>query len=130
LVLPQALADQPVTAQLLTDCGLIDHPDAAHYLTLYLDLCADPALAEVNPQRLPLSGYINQLPQILLPVAEGLGFTVLPQSAVENFSRRQDLFIAPCTTSVYETLYLVQKRHRQLPKRYEKVSHILVESLR
>ena len=35
--------------------------------------------------QIPESGYINQLGQILLPVANGLGFTVIPKSSLDAF---------------------------------------------
>ncbi len=57
---------------------------------------------------MPLSGFVNQLSQILLPVSKGLGFTVLPQSAVESFPNREELHVAQLKQTVYEDLYLVK----------------------
>jgi len=125
LVLPQGYENRDITPERLIECGLIDHPDAKHYLSLYFELCGDKALAEMSPDDLPKSGYINQVNQILLPVAKGLGFTVLPESAVKNFPQRDELYIAQMAKQVKETLYLVQKRNRQLPARYQTVSRLL-----
>tara|TARA_Y100001956_G_scaffold11058_1_gene9874 strand:+ start:85 stop:510 length:426 start_codon:yes stop_codon:yes gene_type:complete len=58
--------------------GLIDHPDAMHYLQRYFNDYGEAELGNVNPNKLPHAGYINQLSQMLLPVSEGLGYTVLP----------------------------------------------------
>ena len=58
--------------------GLINHPDAMHYLQRYFNDCGEAELANINPNKLPHAGYINQLSQILLPVSEGLEYTVLP----------------------------------------------------
>lgn len=125
LVLPKAYKNKKITAELLFDCGLIDHPDAMHYLSLYFDLCGEKELADINLDELPKSGYINQLNQILLPVAKGVGFTVLPESAVENFSENASLYIAQTAKQVKETLYLVQKRNRSLAHRYQTICRLL-----
>ncbi|CAM4017604.1 Hydrogen peroxide-inducible genes activator [Vibrio aerogenes CECT 7868] len=121
LVLPRCYQGQPLTAEILCRCGLIDHPDAMHYLTVFLDMCGEPELAEINPEMLLKSGYINQLNQILLPVAKGLGFTVLPQSAVENFPGKDEIYVVSTRKPVLETLYLVHLRNRNLPRRYQTI---------
>ncbi len=129
LVLPKAYKGNSITAELLSECGLIEHPDAMHYLSLYFDLCGDQRLADIDIEALPRSGYINQLTQILLPVEQGLGFTVLPKSAVESFPGRDNLHVAEGLQQVEETLYLVQKRNRDLPQRYQRVQQLLQDVL-
>ncbi|MGF1721182.1 LysR family transcriptional regulator [Vibrio kyushuensis] len=129
LALPKAYQGMSITVQLLLDCGLIRHPDANHYLSLYFDLCGDSALANINIESLKASGYINQLNQILLPVSKGLGFTVLPKSAIDSFSGKEQLYIAPTKNPVKEILFLVQKRHRNLPKRYSVVKSLINDCL-
>ncbi|PKH04391.1 LysR family transcriptional regulator [Psychromonas sp. MB-3u-54] len=125
LLLPKAYQNKKITSELLFNCGLIDHPDAMHYLSLYFDLCGEKELANINLNALPTSSYINQLNQILLPVAKGLGFTVLPESAVENFSQKKSLYIVKTAKKVEETLYLVQKRNRNLAHRYHSIYRLL-----
>jgi len=125
LVLPKKYENRELDPERLIECGLIDHPDAKHYLSLYFEHCGDKALIEINSDDLPKSGYINQVNQILLPVAKGLGFTVLPESAVKNFPQRDKLYIAKTAKQVKETLYLVQKRNRSLPSRYQTVCQSL-----
>jgi hypothetical protein len=117
-----------ITKKLLFNLGLIEHPDAMHYLSLYFDLCGEKELADLDLNKLPRSGYINQINQILLPVSKGLGFTLLPKSAVENFQNFQnfdELYIAKPAKKVEELLYLVQKRSRDLPKRYQTICNLL-----
>jgi DNA-binding transcriptional LysR family regulator len=125
LLLPKASENKKITTELLFNCGLIDHPDAMHYLSLYFDLCGEKELANINLNALPTSGYINQLNQILLPVAKGLGFTVLPESAVENFPQKESLYIVKTAKKVEETLYLVQKKNRNLAHRYHAIYRLL-----
>lgn len=129
LVVANTYKHQPLTADFLYDCGLIDHPDAKHYLSLYLDFCQLPEIKDINIDELPRSGYINQINQILLPVAKGLGFTVLPKSAIDSFPNNQELHIVPTASPVEETLYLIKKRNRSLPKRYEILEELLIRTL-
>lgn len=129
LVVSNNYKHQPLTADFLYDCGLIDHPDAKHYLSLYLDFCQLPEIKDINIDELPRSGYINQINQILLPVAKGLGFTVLPKSAIDSFPNNQELHIVQTASPVEETLYLIEKRNRSLPKRYEILEELLIRTL-
>lgn len=76
-------------------------------------------MAQLNIVTLPRQGYINQIGQILLPVALGLGFTVLPASAQVAFDQAGKLWCHRPKQPVSQTLYLAQKRHRPLASRYE-----------
>ncbi|MFT6154656.1 MAG: DNA-binding transcriptional LysR family regulator [Bermanella sp.] len=101
--------------------GLIDHPDAKHYLATYFSLSNLAELAKVNTSEIPVTGYVNQLVQILIPVSNGLGFTVLPQSAFDRFADRERLKIIKPNSRVMEHLLGVKARNRQLPARYKNV---------
>ncbi|MGF1687587.1 LysR family transcriptional regulator [Photobacterium japonica] len=125
LVLPSAYADTAITPEALQQCGAVMHPDAAHYLSLYFEQCGNAEFASLNVDAVPAVSYINQLSQILLPVAEGIGFTVLPQSAIQAFPRKADLVLHTPGSPVVETLYLVTKRNRDLPARYQQVIETL-----
>lgn len=106
---------------IINKLGIIRHPDADHYLSLYFSQCGNPDLESLIIEELPVSGYVNQLSQILLPVAKGLGFTILPQSAVDSFSEKELLTIYRPDLVVSENLYTVKKSGRQLPARYETI---------
>ena len=125
LVLPLRYKNDEINLDLLIGCGLIDHPDAQYYLTKYLHHCGDTHLTDIKIEQLPITSYINQLNQILVAVAEGIGFTVLPQSAIDNFVDKNRLYIAPALIPVTETLFIIQKRHRHLPIRYQTVVSLL-----
>ncbi|EHA1124814.1 LysR family transcriptional regulator [Vibrio navarrensis] len=125
LVLPKFYKESEINADLLCDIGVIDHPDAQHYLSIYFNMCELESLSKINLDKLPKSGYVNQLSQILLPVSRGLGFTVLPKSAITNFVDSESLFVVSPKTEVRETLYLVQKRNRDLAQRYHTVNSYL-----
>ncbi|MBE4587571.1 LysR family transcriptional regulator [Vibrio navarrensis] len=125
LVLPKRYKESEINADLLCNIGVIDHPDAQHYLSIYFKACELESLSKINLDKLPKSGYVNQLSQILLPVSRGLGFTVLPKSVITNFVDSESLFVVRPKTEVRETLYLVQKRNRDLAQRYHTVNSYL-----
>ncbi|USD67950.1 LysR family transcriptional regulator [Vibrio sp. SCSIO 43136] len=122
LVLPKAFRNQDLSPETLTQLGVIDHPDCRHYLAKYLAKSVDEPFAALETQQVPIHGYINQLHQILLPVSQGLGFTVLPQTAVEAFDKIDELYIYPAKSQLTETLSLVHKRRRPLAARF---NHLL-----
>ncbi len=109
--------------------GLINHPDAMHYLQRYFHDCGEPELTNVNPNKLARAGYINQLSQILLPVSEGLGFTVLPTSTLDFVSFADKLTVYKAKNEVTEPLYSVQTPHSALPARYRSVNEVIASVL-
>lgn len=129
LVLPGDVETKDYDKNLLTELGLISHPDAEHYLSLYLSKCQEPDFTNLSVKEIPVTGYINQISQILQPVAKGLGFTVLPKSAVDTFQEPQHLKIFNPKNPVIETLYLVKKRNRVLPSRFEVVKSVLQKQM-
>ena len=116
-------------ANTLKQLGLIDHPDAMHYLRLYFSHCGESELMQLNPAHIPISGYINQLSQILLPVSKGLGFTVLPSSVLTHFPHADELFVYPTKHQVCEPLFLVKTPHRALPLRYKAIQGLITDTL-
>jgi len=125
LVLPANTEIEDLNGNLLTKLGLVDHPDAKHYLSLYFAQNLGSNFTHLNIEQLPITGYVNQISQILEPVAKGLGFTVLPKSAVDSFKEPQLLKILKPQKPVIEILYMVKKRNRVLPARFEVVKSIL-----
>lgn len=110
---------------LLTTLGLINHPDAKHYLSLYFEQSQESDFTHLSIDQLPITGYVNQISQILEPVAKGLGFTVLPKSAVDTFKQPHSIKIFQPQKPVIETLYMVKKKNRVLPARFETVTSTL-----
>ncbi|MCL2914474.1 LysR family transcriptional regulator [Shewanella corallii] len=105
--------------------GLIEHPDVRHYLDIFTGRCGEPELQQADLRVLSVSGYINQISQILLPVSQGLGFTLLPLAAVKAFSDSDKLQLLETPNAVAESLYLVVKRQRKLPARFDAVIELL-----
>ena len=123
------LNDTSALKDIINTLGLINHPDAMHYLQRYFNDCGEPELANVNPNKLPHAGYINQLSQILLPVSEGLGFTVLPTSTLDFVSFADKLTVYNGKNDVTEPLYSVQTAHSELPARYEVIKRAITQVL-
>jgi len=120
LVLPRGVE---YSWQDLLQLGFINHPDGHHYAIQVLE--ANFPEEFLGMDQIPQKGYINQISQILTPVAAGLGFTVLPKAAVESFALPELIYTPKLTTSIKESIYLVSKKHRPLPKRYQLISNLL-----
>ncbi|GIU28106.1 LysR family transcriptional regulator [Shewanella schlegeliana] len=129
LIFPKDYEDKPLDSNVLNRCGIVKHPDADHYLSLYFDQCESPEFIGLNIETLPTASYVNQLSQILLPVSMGLGFTVLPKSAFDSFFHKERLSVHMPKTAVTEQVYLVHKRNRQLPTRYQILKKLLKHCL-
>ncbi len=114
----------------LNALGLINHPDAVHYLQRYIKDSGEDDLATINPTTLKQSGYINQLSQILIPVSQGLGFTVLPSSTLDFVDVADRLTVYKPKNKVTEPLYCIQTPHSMLPARYNVVKDTISEVLK
>ena len=117
-LLCQALAQEPlllVTAdsegniswQRLMQLGFIDHPDGAYQARRLLN--ANFVEFE-SVSQLKISGFCNQIGLILEPVAHGLGFTVLPATAVAQFYKQQKIAAHQLNHAIAETIYLSQNK--------------------
>jgi len=116
-VLPSSYARNSLCLENLNSLGFIDHPDGAHYADRLLSANFNEDFHSVG--KLRKSGYINQISQILVPVSKGLGFTVLPETAVRHFEQQSLLYVAPLKFPIRDELFFVRKKHRTLPKRYD-----------
>lgn len=125
LFLPATITDFTSINSTLNQLGLIDHPDAAHYLQLYCNHSGEESLASLEVAKLKRSGYVNQLSQILLPVSAGVGFTVLPASVEKHAGHGSNIAVYPAASTVSEPLFLVRSRYRNLPARYAGVSEVI-----
>ncbi|GEK11343.1 hypothetical protein PPEP_b0758 [Pseudoalteromonas peptidolytica F12-50-A1] len=125
LILPQQANTSDRYAPLLLELGLINHPDAEHYLSLYFKQSKEQELTQLDVSKIPIVGSINQISQILEPIAQGVGFTVLPRSAVDGFHSPEHLQVLRPPQPVMESLYLVCKKNRALPARYHAFNTII-----
>ncbi|WOG28717.1 LysR family transcriptional regulator [Endozoicomonas sp. 8E] len=107
----------------LQTLGMIHHPDAEHHASLLLQENFPDAFRGISD--FPAQGYINQINLILEPVAAGLGFTVLPESAVRSYAFPERIKVVTLPQPAYETIYRVFKKHRLLPSRFQFIQETL-----
>lgn len=105
--------------------GFVNHPDGHHYATQVFE--SNYPIQFKGMDALRQSSYINQLSQILLPVSKGLGFTVIPKSSLDAFPYQDEIRSAELSVSVNEAVYMVTKKHRPLPQRYQEVKALLIK---
>lgn len=129
LVLPNGYEDRVIDRITLNELGLVDHPDAQQYLIKYLEECQNPELQEFPISDLQRVTSVNQLGQILVPIFKGIGFTVLPQSAVVSSPFTDQLTIHTPKSPVKDDLFLITKRDRQLPNRYDQFISLIEQTL-
>ncbi len=113
----------------LNKLGLINHPDAYHYASIYF-VQSGLGIENLNVSEVPISGYVNQLSQILLPVSNGLGFTVLPKSASMGFHKQETIHVVEPKVMVKEDLYMVTTQQKKLPARYDIIIQNVIEALK
>jgi DNA-binding transcriptional LysR family regulator len=130
LVLPKSYKNKAINEQKLFDLGLVDHPDAEQYLAKYLTECGEKTVETISIRNIHKISYINQLSQILYPISQGVGFTVLPMSAVLSSPVYNELSIHQPKTAVKDELFLISKRERPLPNRYHQFIEIIEQALR
>ncbi|MGY0217774.1 LysR family transcriptional regulator [Endozoicomonadaceae bacterium StTr2] len=100
----------------LLELGFINHPDGFYHASLVFEKNMGCKFAGI--QQLKVSGHINQLGQILDPVASGIGFTVLPESVVQSYTKKNHLKLVDLDSPVYESVFIIQKKRQKLPSRY------------
>ncbi len=105
------------------DLGIIRHPDVDHYLSVYT--ANDVNFASLNIDKIKCVGFVNQLQQILEPVALGIGFTVLPISVLSTFIKQDSIAVVSTETPIGESLYLITKSGRPWPARYKTLKNLL-----
>lgn len=118
LLLP-ADADDEVTFAMLDARGFVAHPDGYRYADDLFSLNFPDDFA--GAERLRQRGYVNQIGQIPEPVANGIGYTLLPRSGFAAHPRRNDLKVAPLPKRRHHELWFVSRKRRPLSARLERV---------
>lgn len=125
--------NRPQGAQSLTgylsSLGMIRHPDSDYYTSLYLSHSGSTLLRDVPFSRIPTKGFINQIHDILLPVANGLGFTILPRSVLQDSPYHKAISVMGNVPLIKEPLYLVYRKNRELPARFKTIMPLLAKHL-
>jgi DNA-binding transcriptional LysR family regulator len=108
LILPADADEKTVTFASLEDRGFVAHPDGFAYADDLLSLNFPDAFTGAD--RMTVRTFINQIGQIPSPVAEGIGYTLLPRSGIEAFSDRNQLKIVSLPHRRYYGLWSITRR--------------------
>lgn len=130
LVLPAKARDEPTAFEDLEKYGFVAHPDGFAYADELLSLNFPDTFS--GGDRLHIRTFVNQIGQILTPVADGIGYTLLPRSAIEAFPRRDRLTVATLPHCRHHDLWLIVRkgfnpsaRVRRIAKMAETVAETL-----
>jgi len=127
LIVPNSYADKEINFEVLNSLGFINHPDGFEFADKILS--SNQFKGYLGSQSLAISGYVNQLNQILLPVSKEIGYTVLPARAIEQFKSPERLHVVPLNMQVSDPLYITTKRHFALAARYDWFISLITERL-
>jgi DNA-binding transcriptional LysR family regulator len=110
LVVPRSLAGQHIDLHRLNELGFVAHPDGYAYADDLFSLNFPKDFKGAD--RLRVRAFVNQIGQIPIPVAEGLGYTILPKSGVDAFARKQELAIIQLPKQRYHDLWMISRKGR------------------
>ncbi len=115
-----------ITWSALMKLGFISHPDGSYHAQLLL---SQNFTEFEHANQFPHKGFSNQIGLICEPVSHGLGFTVLPLHAAQQF-RSQDLIrIHFLPKPTYETLYLCVNNKSVQSERVKLVKSLITKFL-
>ncbi len=123
LVLPKDTDLEPMSFEALQNIGYIAHPDGNAYADDLLGANFE-GLYE-GSDRLKLRGYINQISEIPAPVAQGLGYTILPRSGVETYRGPGQLRTQALPVRRYQELWLISRKLPKTPARMAQMAKLI-----
>lgn len=106
--------------------GFIAHPDGPAYADDLLQLNFPGSYP--GSDRIRVRAHVNQIGQIPAPVAQGIGYTLLPRSGVEAFSRKDLLRVVQLPRRRWHELWLATRRGRPLPARMAHAAELIVQA--
>ncbi|THH36276.1 LysR family transcriptional regulator [Aliishimia ponticola] len=124
LLLPEGVKD-PVSFDTLEMLGLVAHPDVATYADDLFSLNFPEEFTGAD--RLKLRTYVNQISQIPAPVAEGVGYTLLPRSGLAAFPQAARVKTASLPEPRYHELWAITRRGRAPSARLKRIMGIVEE---
>lgn len=120
LVLPSKYKEPTWTA--IEQLGFINHPDGELHGT---SLLAENYSEFTSISSIKQSGFSNQISLILDPVSLGLGFTVLPKSAVLAYRNQASISAFSLENPVLEPIFLIHNTVAPLTKRAKFISDVI-----
>ncbi len=110
LITPPHILDP--TWQQLQTLGFIDHPDGEYHANQLLGI---NYLEYQDIKKMKCSGFSNQITLILDPVKMGLGFTILPNYAVEAYADKHKIIAHQLKNTMTEKIYLGTHKNKFIP---------------
>lgn len=126
LILPRDAEAGSITFDALERRGFIAHPDGYAYADDLFSLNFPEKFRGAD--RLRLRSYVNQIGQIPEPVAQGVGYTLLPRSGVDAYVRASQLMIAPLAHRKFHELWMVSRRNRPFSARLSRMADLLQDA--
>ncbi|MFT4701466.1 MAG: DNA-binding transcriptional LysR family regulator [Yoonia sp.] len=102
LIVPTKFASDTLDFQRLDELDFVAHPDGFTYADNLFSLNFPDDFKGVDHPKIRTS--INQIGQIPIPAAQGLGYTILPKSGVEAFPNQQNISIVQLLERKYHAL--------------------------
>ena len=97
----------------LKGLGYVNHPDGFHYAERLLS--SNFPAEFFGMEQFPVSVFINQVNRILDPVALGLGFAILPETACRRYHQREMISLVDLPKPVEDPIYKATRRGERLP---------------
>jgi DNA-binding transcriptional LysR family regulator len=110
LVVPAKFALDTFDFQRLDELGFVAHPDGFAYADDLFSLNFPDDYKGAD--RLNIRTSVNQIGQIPIPVARGLGYTILPKSGVEAFPNQKDISVIQLPKRKYHALWMISHTGR------------------
>lgn len=127
LILPLEWEGRRLDFEGLQALGMVQHPDGALYADAVLG--ANFASEYRGTDSLRVRSFVNQIGQILAPVAQGLAYSILPRSGVLAFPQREKLSIASLPQSSVLHLHLIMLNRKTRSPRVEKLARLIREEV-
>ena len=123
LILPAGAPKSSIDLQTLDDLGFVAHPDGFAYADELFSLNFPDTFR--GSDHLRVRTFVNQISQILSPVAHGIGYTLLPRTGVNAYPDQDKIRVAHLTKSRHHELWLIFRRGRLLPARAARIAEII-----
>ena len=123
LILPADADDKTITFQVLEDRGFVAHPDGFAYADDLLSLNFPEEFTGADQMK--VRTFVNQIGQIPSPVAEGIGYTLLPRSGIEAFAARNQLKVVSLPHRRYHELWSITRRGPEPTARLRAIMRIV-----
>ncbi len=123
LFVPKTLDFKNLRFEILDQLGMINHPDGPKYADKLLSMQFPDHYRGAN--KLHISGYNNQISQILRPVSFGLGYAILPVEMANLSPSNSAIKSVPLRQPVTDDFFLIYRKNKILPERFNLIRDVI-----